>query len=91
MRQTEDYIPGDTLSYNSKELLQRSVVFSTVSYLVRGKNVKQVRDTFLQGFKKNRPSQTQPDSMALAPGKTVLLSKKYQHWHPGSETLKLYF
>ena len=66
------------------------MVFSTVLYLVRTKNMKQVRDTFLQGFKKNRPAHTQPDSMALAPGKTVL-SKKYQHWRPGKEAFELYF
>ena len=44
--------PGDNLSDNSEELLWRSMVFSTVLYLVRTKNVKQIRDTFLQGFKK---------------------------------------
>ena len=48
---TEDYSLGDSLSYNFEELLQRRMVLSTVLYLVRTKNMKQVRDTFLQGFK----------------------------------------
>ena len=52
MSQTEDYSLGDSLSYNFEELLQRRMVLSTVLYLVRTKNIKQVRDTFLQGSRK---------------------------------------
>ena len=47
LSQTEDYSPEDNFSYNSEEPLWRSMVFSTVLYLVRTKNVRQVRDTFL--------------------------------------------
>ena len=83
MSQTEDNSLEDSFSYNSEELLlQRSMVFSTVLYLVRRKNIKQVRDTFLQGFPKNRSACTQQVHMALAPGKRVLSSKECQHWHP---------
>ena len=62
MSQTEDYIPEDSFLDNSEKLLQRILVFSTVLYLVRTKNIKQIRDTFLQGFKKkkrNRSAHTQ--------------------------------
>ena len=41
LRQTEDKSLEDNLSDNSEELLQRSMVFSTVLYLVRTKNIKQ--------------------------------------------------
>lgn len=54
MSQTEDYILEDSLFDNSEKLLQRILVFSTVLYLVRTKNIKQIRDTFLQGFKKKK-------------------------------------
>ena len=54
MSQTEDYILEDSLLDNSEKLLQRILVFSTVLYLVRTKNIKQIRDTFLQGFKKKK-------------------------------------
>ena len=87
MSPTEDYSPEDSLSDNSEELLQRSVVFSTVLHLVRTKNLKQVRCTFLRGFKKknkkqNRSAHTQQVSTALAPGKEGLSLKEYQHWCP---------
>ena len=38
----------------SEKLLWRSRVFSPVLYLIRTKNIKQVRVTFLQGFKKKK-------------------------------------
>ena len=44
------------ISQITEQLLQRSMVFSTVLYLVRTKNIKQVRDTFLQSFKKKQIS-----------------------------------
>ena len=47
LSQTEDGILEDCLLGNYGELLWRSMVFSTVLYLLRTKNVKQVRDTFL--------------------------------------------
>ena len=50
LSQTEDYSPAGNLSDNSEELLQRSMVLDTVSHLVRTKNIKQLRDTSLQGF-----------------------------------------
>ena len=57
--QTEDYCPGDSLSDSSEELLQRSMVFSTVLCLVRTKNIKHDRGTFLQDYKKDRSAHTQ--------------------------------
>ena len=50
LRQAKDYSPKASLSDYSEELLWRSKAFSTVLYLVRTKNIKQVRDTFFQGF-----------------------------------------
>ena len=52
LSQAEDYSPEDSLSDSSEELLRRSMVFNPVLYLVRTKNIKQVRGTFLQGLKK---------------------------------------
>ena len=64
----EAYFPDD-----SEKLFRRCRIFSTVLYLVRTKNIKQVRDTFPQGFKKkNSPASTQQVSVALAPGKGVI-------------------
>ena len=40
----------DSLSDHSEELLWRSMVFSKVLYFVRTKYIKQIRETFLQGF-----------------------------------------
>lgn len=40
MSYTEDYILEDNFSKNAEELLQRSMVFNTVSGLVRKKNIK---------------------------------------------------
>ena len=76
-----------TLLDNSEELLWRSMVFITVLYLVRTKNIKEVRDTFLQGLKKKKRKEKKDQhihklSMNLAPGKGVLSLKEYQHWHP---------
>ena len=56
MSQTVDYNPEDSLSDNSKELLQRSMVFSTVLFLVTTKTTKQVRYTFLQDLNKQKIS-----------------------------------
>ena len=65
----EAYFPDD-----SEKLFRRCRIFSTVLYLVRTKNIKQVRDTFLQGFKKkNSPASTQQVSVALTPGKGVII------------------
>ena len=82
MSHTEDHSPEDSFPDYSEKLLQRSMVFSTALRLVRTKNIKQVRDTFLEGFKKTRPARTQQVSMALAPGRGVLSLKEYQHWRP---------
>ena len=70
MSQTEDYILEDSLLDNSEKLLQRILVFSTVLYLVRTKNIKQIRDTFLQGLKKNS---------------TYIHGKSLWPWHLGRE------
>ena len=60
------------------------MVFSTVLYLVRTKNINQVRDTFLHGLKQTdtRTAHTQSVSMALAPGKGVLSSQEDKPWRP---------
>ena len=63
-------------------MLQRSRVFSTVLYLVRTKNIKEVRLTFLQCVKKAQTSMYTSISIALAPGKGVLPLKKDQDWNP---------
>lgn len=52
MSQTEDSSLEDSLSYDPEELFQRRMVFSTVLERVRTKTIKQVKDTFLQGLKK---------------------------------------
>ena len=58
LSQTEDYSPEARFPDVSEKLLQRSRVFSTGLYLVRTKTIKQVRETFLQGFrKKKKPDQ----------------------------------
>ena len=82
MSQTEEYSPADSFSDYAEDLLRRSRAVSTVSCLVRTKSIKQVRDTFLQDFRKTRSARTQPVGMALAPGKEVLSWKEDQHWHP---------
>ena len=69
----------------ARRKVQRSMVLNTVSYVVITKNIKQVRVTFLQGFKKPRSARTQGVSMALASGEGVLSLKEYQHWHPRKE------
>ena len=58
MIQTEDYSPEASFPDFSEKLLWRSRVFSTVLRLVRTKNVQQVRETFLQGFKKQTSTYT---------------------------------
>ena len=52
MHQTEVHSPHDRFSDNSEELFQRSMVYRTVLYLVRTKNIKHVRNIVLQVFKK---------------------------------------
>ena len=89
LSQTEDYSPEDNFSYNSEEPLWRSMVFSTVLYLVRIKNIKQVRDTFLQGFKSQVSMYTV--SLALAPGKGILSKRRTSIGFPGRETFNFYF
>ena len=54
-----------------EELLRRSMVFSSVLYLVRIKDIKKVQGTFLQGFKKQMSKYT-ASRTALVPGKGVL-------------------
>ena len=60
-----------------EKLLWRSMVFSTVLYLVRTKNIKQGFIISKFQKKKNKTASTQWVTMALAPGKLVL-SKKDQ-------------
>ena len=49
IRIEENFIQTKLRTIALRELLQRSMVFSS---FIRTKNIKQVRDTFLQGFKK---------------------------------------
>jgi len=86
LRQTEAW---KTASHNSEELIWKSTVFSTVLYLVRIKNIKQVRDTFLQGFKSQVSMYTV--SLALAPGKGILSKRRTSIGFPGRETFNFYF
>lgn len=65
LNQTEGYGPGHSLSENSEELEEAG--FSICFIPCQNKD-HQVRDTILQGFKKNRSARTQRVSMALAPG-----------------------
>ena len=48
MSQTMDRSPGFSLSDNFEDLLWRSLVFSTIFYLVRAESIKQVKDMFFQ-------------------------------------------
>ena len=48
-------------------MLQRSRVFSTVLYLVRTENIKEVRLTFLQRFKKAQTSMYTSSQYGLGP------------------------
>ena len=65
------------------------MVSSTVLYLVRIKNIKQVRDTFLQGFKTQVRMYTV--SLALAPGKGILSKRRTSIGFPGREAFNFYF
>ena len=51
-------IAWETNSQITEDVLWRGVVSSTVFYVVRTKNIKQVRDIFLQGFKKTEQNRT---------------------------------
>ena len=83
---TEAYGPGDSLSDNSGELLQRSMGFS--SCMSSQNKVHQTSlGHILSRLKKKRSARTQQ-----VPGKGVLSLQKYQHWHPsqgGLESLLL--
>lgn len=58
MNQTEDCSPEIGFPDDSAKLLQRSKVSSTILCLVKTKNIKPVRETFLQGFKKTKQNET---------------------------------
>ena len=79
LRQTEDKSLEDNLSDNSEELLQRSIFFSTVLYLVRTKNIKQetsqryIPSRFL---KKERSTYIQKVSRVLAPENGILALRR---------------
>ena len=64
-------IAWETNSQITEDVLWRGVVSSTVFYVVRTKNIKQVRDIFLQGFKKTEQNRT-------------TTKKTDQHVHSGS-------
>ena len=91
MSQTEDYSLEDSFPGYSKKLLQGSMVFNMVLYLVRTKNIKQVMDIFLQGFSKNRPTLTSESVWSWH------LGRESYHWRrtrmavPGREAFTLYF
>ena len=62
----------------------REAGFSAVLYLVRTKNIKQVVDSFLRGFKKR--DQMYTTAMALAPGGALALlsqDKNFYFWAMG--------
>ena len=55
LSQSEDFSLGNSPSDNSEELLQRSMVCSTVlHYYVRIKNIKEIGNILLQGYRKNQ-------------------------------------
>ena len=91
MSQTEDYSLEDSFPDYSEKLLQGSMVFNMVLYLVRTKDIQQVMDIFFQGFNKNRPA---------LPSESVWswhLGRESYHWRgtsmavPGMEAFNLYF
>ena len=61
------------------------VVYSNIIMLCfkkRTKNLKQVRDTFFQGLKIKQIIRYLVSQYGLGTWEAVL-SKEYQHWHPG--------
>lgn len=75
--QSEDF--RDSFSHSAEELFPRSVVSSTVLFLVRTKMLKQGRGIFLQGLKK-ADEHVQRESAWLstwAPGKGALSWKEF--------------
>ena len=67
LSQTEDDCSlGESLSDNSDALFQRSIVFNTILSLVRTKSIKQVRDIFLQGFKKKKTKKQKKKTLLFA-------------------------
>lgn len=90
LRYTEYYSLEENFSKNAEELLQRSVVFNTVSDLVRKK--KHQNKLWIHTLKVSQKiDQMYKVSMALAPGKRMLSWKEVQHCLPGSEEFNLYF
>ena len=74
--QTEDYSQEDSFSDNYERLLWRCMDFSLALYLVRRKNIKQVQDTFLQGFNKKPDYHIHSVSVWL----WQLRRESYQRW-----------
>lgn len=54
-----DHSLGDSFSDGAEEVLQRSIIFRTILYFVRTKNIKRDRGIFLQDFKKDRLARAQ--------------------------------
>ena len=78
MSQTEAWKKA---SHNFEELIWKSTVFSTVLYLVTTKNIKQIRDTFLQGFK-TQVSMSTVSQYGLGTWERNLIKKEDQYWLP---------
>ena len=88
MSQTEDYRP----EANFPECSRESMVFSTVLYLVREKNIKQVSNTLLQDFKTNSDQHIHNESVwPWHPGRESYHQRKTSTGIPGKNTFHLYF
>ena len=57
--QAGDHSLGDSFSDGAEEMLQRSIIFRTILYFVRTKNIKSDRGIFLQDFEKDRLAHAQ--------------------------------
>ena len=82
MSQTEDYSAEAGFPDDSEKLLWRSRVFNTVSCLVRTKNIKEVRETFLQGFKKMIDQHVHSESAWAWRLGRGSYQRSYQNWCP---------
>ena len=92
MSQTEDYSPEAYFPGDSKKLLQKSRVISTVFYLVRKKRTLNESGIIFFNIKKKKKKTDQHVHVwhvreGLGPGKKALLPKEDQHWHPRKRSI----
>lgn len=91
MSQTEDYSPEAYFPGDSKKLLQKSRVISTVFYLVRKKRTLNESGIIFFNIKKKKKTDQHVHVWhvreGLGPGKKALLPKEDQHWHPRKRSI----